>query len=286
MRVQRAEPLRRDDLRNTWRRFRATRDPDLRDRLIRHYIGLVRTVAGRLALRLPPHLCLDDLESSGMTGFLAAVEGFDPDKDVDFATYAQPRIRGAILDELRDLDPLPRSIREKARRIERAIATLEQRDLKAPTDEEVASFMGMSLEAYHSTLQELRGGLHVSLDGGRAAGEEGEEGGEVALAASGAQTPDPWRALALKERRLLLASILEDLPAGERMVLSLYYYEELTMKEIGAVLTVSESRVSQLHSAALLRIRARLRSHRLRREDLHVEERSLWDRSGVARAIS
>jgi len=255
-----------EELCATWRRFRATRDPALRDLLIRQTIGLVRRVAGRLALRLPPHLEVDDLESAGIPGLLAAIESYDPEAHVEFAAFATARIRGAILDELRSLDPLPRSLREKGREIERAVARLQQRMVRPPTDDEIAGELGISLESYHRTLLELRGGLHVSLESGW--GGDGERSEEPSL--SDGATPDPWQHLALKERRRLLAAVIDELPAKERTVLSLYYFDELTMKEIGAVLEVSESRVSQIHSAALLRIRARLQRRRLREEDLRL----------------
>lgn len=282
---RRSEPGIADAIQDLWRRFQATRDPDLRDTLIRRHIGLVRTVAGRLALRLPPHVRLEDLEAAGVPGLLAAIETYDPGKAVAFATYAQPRIRGAILDELRELDPLPRSLREKGRRIERAIAILQQRFLRAPTHDEVAEFLGVSPSAFHRILQDLRGGLQVSLNTGWSESEEEEEGGGSPPPMPEGRTPNPWEALALKERRAILGGILDALPEGERTVLSLYYYEELTMKEIGAVLEVSESRVSQIHSAALLRIRARLRRRKLRREDLHLDERRSHDHARVVRDV-
>ncbi len=255
------------DLRPLWRRFRATRDPAVRDSLIRETVWLVRRVAGRLAVRLPAHLELADLEAAGVPGLLAAIESFDPAKEVDFSAYAQPRIRGAILDELRSLDPLSRSLRVKARRIERAVAALEQRLLRPPADQEVAAELGLDLETYHRTLLELRGGLHVSLES-RAPGDGGEGDGGGLRAARDERSPDPWVALALKERRAILGEIIEALPETERLVLSLYYCEELTMKEVGAVLEVSESRVSQIHSAALARIRRQLRRRRLEAQDL------------------
>jgi RNA polymerase sigma factor for flagellar operon FliA len=275
-----------EDLRPLWRQFRLSKDPDIRDALIRHTIGLVRRVAGRLALRLPPHVELDDLESAGIPGLLAAVENYDPDKDVDFAAYAQLRIRGAMLDELRRLDRVPRSLREKARRIERATRLLEQRFLRAPSDYEVAEHLELDPEEYHRILHELRGGLQLSLDVGWASGDENEDGGGEAPALPERETPDPWRALALSERRALLGTIIDQLPKNERTVLSLYYYEQLTMKEIGAVLEVSESRVSQLHSAALLRIRGRLQRQRLGLADLTIGEDNLQGRKGLAHAIS
>jgi RNA polymerase sigma factor for flagellar operon FliA len=271
-----------EEARTLWRRYRASRDPGLREQLIRQHIGLVRKVAGRLALRLPPHVSVQDLESAGVPGLLAAVEQFDPDKEVDFAVYAQTRIRGAILDDLRSLDPLPRSLRERAREIDRAIRTLEQRWLRSVTDAEVADFLGLSLENYHQLLFDLRGGIQVSLDGGGSGAGEGEEDGRVLPAVVDDRAPDAWRALALKERQGLLGSIIDALPATERTVLSLYYYEELTMREIGAVLEVSESRVSQIHSAAVLRIRSRLRRQGMGSSELAVAQKPTVSQGGVA----
>jgi len=282
----RTAPAMPEEVKVQWRQFRATRDPQLRDTLICHYVGLVRTVAGRLALRLPPHVSRDDLESAGVPGLLAAIESYDPEKEVDFAAYAQARIRGAILDELRDLDPLPRSLRDKARRIEAGITLLQQKFRRPPTDEEVATFLGLALEMYQQILVELRGGLHVSLDASRATGEESEDGESGAPQLPETRTPSPWHTLALKERQTILAEILEDLPSNERMVLTLYYYEELTMKEIGSILEVTESRVSQIHSAALLRIRARLRSRRLRSDDLAIEGHPPTDQRRALHVLS
>lgn len=266
------EPYTTEGIQAQFRRFRVSRDPDLRDGLIRHHIGLVRIVAGWLALRLPPHVCRDDLEAAGVSGLLAAIENYNPDKEVDFAAYAQSRIRGAILDELRDLDPLPRSIRERARQIDRATATLEQRFLRAPTQDEVADFLGISVSTLHQTLQTLKGGLSVSLDSGRPGSDQDDDGNGSDAPTPEGKGPSPWHELALKERQALLGAILDELPENERTALSLYYYEHLTMKEIGAVLEVSESRVSQVHSAALLQIRNRLRRRKITQEDLNLEE--------------
>jgi RNA polymerase sigma factor for flagellar operon FliA len=253
----------REELKATWRRFCVTRDPKLREQLVCANIELVRRVAGGLARRLPPHIERGDLESNGIPGLLAAVESYDPEANVEFAAFATTRIRGAILDELRNQDPLPRSLREKAREIKCTIARLEQSLMRTPSDEEVSGALGVSLETYHRRLTELRGGLHVSLDERWPEGESGDEHGMRDHWA-----PDPWQSLALKERRALLGRIIDDLPRNERMVLSLYYFEELTMKEIGEVLEVTESRVSQIHSAALVRIRARLGKRRVGEEDL------------------
>jgi RNA polymerase sigma factor for flagellar operon FliA len=268
-----------------WRKFRARRDPDIRDALVRETIGLVRKVASRLALRLPPHVELDDLESAGIPGLLAAIESYDPDRDVDFAAYAQVRIRGAILDELRSMDILPRSLREKARHIDRATALLEQRLKRIPEDHEIAAYLDQDLDTYHRVVYELRGGLQVSLDGWAGGGDEDEERGESPTIAERGE-PDPWHAMALKERQALLGAIIDELPTNERTVLSLYYYDELTMKEIAAVLEVSESRVSQIHSAALRRIRGRLQRRRLAPEDMVIAADALSVHGGLVRAAS
>jgi RNA polymerase sigma factor for flagellar operon FliA len=267
-----------EDLRSLWRAFRATRDPALREQLIRATIGLVRQVAGRLALRLPPHLDRRDLESSGIPGLLAAIEHYDPDSPVEFAAFAISRIRGAMLDELRSLDPLPRSLRERARQIERAIARLEQQLGRSAEDDEVAEAVGLSIEDYHQILAGLRGGLHVSLD---TPGFEDAEGDLVTdCGLRDENQPNPWDTLAAKERQVYLGRLISALPPTEGLVLSLYYYDELTMKEIGEVLGVSESRVSQLHAAAMLRLRARLRRQRVRAEDLTLEPVGTWSGGG------
>jgi len=275
-----------EEERTLWRRFRAAKTPELRETLIRRHIGLVRSVAGRLALRLPRHVSVDDLEGAGIPGLLAAVEAYDPEKDVDFAAYAQARIRGAILDELRALDPLPRSLRDKAKEIERAVLRLQQRLLRAPSDEEIAEALGIPLEVLHRVRHDLRGGLQVSLDAAwPGTDEDGDAEGGGPPEPEGS-VPDPWQALALKERRTVLAGLIEQLPQNERTVLSLYHYEELTMKEIGSVLEVSESRVSQIHSAALLRIRNQLRGRELKQEDLRVDDERSARPSGLARATA
>jgi RNA polymerase sigma factor for flagellar operon FliA len=275
-----------DDVRTQFRRLRASRDPNLRDALIRHHIALVRTVAGRLALRLPSHLCLEDLEAAGVHGLLAAIESYDPDRDAEFAAYAQSRIRGAILDELRDLDPLPRSVRERARQIDLATATLEQRLLRQPTQEEIAAFLGVPVSTLHQILQTLRGGLVTSLDRTQPGSNQDEAGNGGFEPILRSQAPSPWRQVALKERQALLAAVLDELPDNERTVLSLYYYEQLTMKEIGAVLEVSESRVSQVHRAAVHRVRARLRRRKITRADLDVEGEDALIHRGVSHAVS
>ena len=275
-----------EDSRPLWRRYRASRDPELRDVLIRETIGLVRKVAGRLALRLPPHVERDDLESAGIPGLLGAIESYDPEMGVEFASYAQVRIRGAILDELRSLDPLPRGLREKAREIDRVTARLEQRLLRPPEDQEVVAELGIPFEDYSRIRLELRAGLQLSLEAGKGENGDGDESAGESPAIADRNAPDPWRSMALKERKILLGEIIDQLPGNERTVLSLYYYEELTMKEIAAVLELSESRVSQIHSAALLCMRGRLHRRRLGQADLTLPEGRVSGERGFAHAVS
>lgn len=259
------------DDKELWRTYKRTKDESVKEQLIRRYLYLVKYVAGRMALRLPSHVDVDDLSGAGAMGFLAALEAYDPEREVDFPTYALNRIRGSILDELRGLDWVPRFVRKKARMVERAISELEQLLHRHPTDEEMAAHLKISLEEYHETLGEIRGNTLVSLDEGWS--DERPDSGPIP-----SQTPretnqlDPFMDLAIKERRSILAKLIETLPPQERTVLALYYYDELTMKEIGEVLDISESRVSQVHSGAVLRLRARLKRQRIQVSDLALAD--------------
>jgi RNA polymerase sigma factor FliA len=257
------------NLRPLWCRFRMTRDPKVRDTLIAATIHLVRKIAGRLALRLPPHLEHGDLEAAGMPGLLAAIEGYDPDNDASFDTYAASRIRGAIIDDLRSLDPLTRPLRVKARRIAQAIHSLEQEMMRAPMDSEVAERLNIPLDSYHDILARLRCGLHVSIDTiptHWAPSDPGLPG------LRDSQTPDPFVRTALNDRDTLLALLVDSLPPIGGLVLSLYYYNDLTMKDIGKVLGLSESRVSQIHNTAIGRLKARLRQRHMQSDDLHIAQ--------------
>lgn len=246
-----------------WRSYRTSHDPGLRDRLIERYLPVVKYVAARVAGRLPSHLQIDDLYSAGLFGFLGAINDYDPDMGVEFSSYATPRIRGAIFDELRRLDWVPRTVRRKIREAERAIDALSGRLGREPTDEEIAGELSTTVEAYRQLLAD--GVTVISLDapvahdaGGSAPRESIED----------LDSPNPLLSLAAKERRTILGRIIDRLPDRERQVLALYYYEELTMREVGEVLGVTESRVSQLHSSAILRVRAALRRHRLSKAEL------------------
>jgi len=259
----------------TWRAYRRTKDRALRDEIVEADLALVKRAAARIASRLPKHLRLDDLYSAGLVGYLAAVEDYDPERGVAFAAYAVHRVRGAIFDELRRLDWVPRGVRDRIRHTERAIATLYQRLDRQPTDEEIARELGVDVEAYRSGLAD--GVTLVSLSA--TAAPDGE-GAALVDYVRDTQVADPLRALAEVERSGVLGGLVDTLPPRERQVLALYYHEELTMREVGTVLGVTESRVSQLHSSAVHRLTVLLRRRRLGESDLRLPEPA----SSVARS--
>ena len=256
-----------EDVAALWQGYHQTQSPSLKEALIRRYAYLVRVIAGRMRMSLPAHLRIEELEGAGIVGLLLAVDGFDPNHGVDFSTYAQPRIRGAILDELRKLDPLPRSARQKAKGIERALGALEQQLGRQPEHEEVADYLGLSLEAYYEMLGEGNGFGVLFLDRGRTALAE-DELDSISNPGGDPSNDGLPRDLLARERQALLGQLIDTLPPDEKMVIGLYYQEGLTMKEVGAVLEVSESRISQLHSSAVLRLRARLHHHGIGPQDL------------------
>ena len=247
-----------DDLQGLWREYRKTGDQALRDRLILTYAPLVKFVAGRIGSGLPAHVDENDLISYGLLGLIGAIERYDPDRDVKFETYAIARIKGSIIDELRAMDWVPRSVRARARAIERAIAQLEAQLHRAPTDDEIATKLGISEEELDSSLTDISRSSIAALD--ELWTISSSSGDQVALIDTIEDTegPEPQSALDLTETREALAESISALPEREKIVITLYYYEELTLREIGEVLGVTESRVSQLHTKAILRLRARL----------------------------
>ena len=232
--------------------------PAEREALILENTQIIRYVAGRIAMRLPSHVPLDDLMSAGVLGLIDAVDKFDPAQNVKFKTYAEFRIRGAILDELRSMDWVPRSVRRKGGRLEDAYQQLQNKLGRAATDEEVASFMGVELEEFFRMLDEVKGVNLLSLDD-----QEGPlanlDSDQVMQAMGREDGDDPLAMLGLVELRTQVAKAITGLPEKEKLVVSLYYYDELTMREIGEVLGYTESRISQMHTKAILRLRARLR---------------------------
>jgi RNA polymerase sigma factor for flagellar operon FliA len=225
-----------------------------RDLVLMEHLPTVRYLARRIHERLPQHVELDDLVSAGVVGLIDAFSKFDHTKKVQFKSYAQFRIRGAILDSLRTLDWSPRELRRKGRAVEEAIRSVTQRVGRAPSEQEIAREMELTLAEYQLLLGDLKG-----LEIGSLHMERSEDSGDEELAyVPGSPEDDPLFRCLKGEMKQRLADAIDELPEKERMVLTLYYYEELTMKEIGLTLGVVESRVSQIHSSAVLRLRTSL----------------------------
>jgi len=241
-----------------WQEYAATRDLKLRERLILQYAPLVKYVVGRLAINLPTILESEDILSAGTIGLISAVERFDPHRGVKFETYAIARIRGAIIDELRSLDWIPRSARQRAREIEQAVSTLEAQLGRMPTDEEVAAHLNMDVETYFQALLDASV-FTLSLDSPLAVDDEGDLTTLIDVQED-PDSPDPVAELESAELVELLKESIKSLPERDQLILSLYYIEELTMKEISQVLHISESRVCQVHSRAIIQLRAALHS--------------------------
>jgi len=240
-----------------WQDYRKSRDPHLRDRLILTYAPLVKFVAGRVGASLPAHVDEQDLVSYGLLGLIGAIERFDPEREIKFETFAMARIRGAIIDELRSLDWVPRSVRTRARQIERAIALLERELMRAPTDAEIAKKLGVSKDELEDSLREISRTSVAALDELWSPSSGGDQIALIDTIEDGSG-PDPESSLELTEIKEALAEAISVLPEREKLVVTLYYYEELTLREIGEVLGVTESRVSQLHTKAILRLKAHL----------------------------
>jgi len=245
-----------------------------RDRLLIEHLPTVRYLARRIHERLPQHVELEDLVSAGIVGLIDAFNKFDHTKQVQFKSYAQFRIRGAILDSLRILDWSPRELRRKGRAVQEAIQVLTQKLRRTPTEPEIASEMKIGLNEYQILLGDLKG-----LEVGSLNLEHTEDSAEDELAyVAGSPEDDPLFRCLQGETRQRLIDAIDELPEKERMVLTLYYYEELTMKEIGLTLGVVESRVSQIHSSAVVRLRASLRAA----TQIPMASRPAWRLSGSA----
>jgi RNA polymerase sigma factor FliA len=224
-----------------------------RERLILEHLPQVRLIARRIQERLPENISLEDLVSTGVIGLISAIDNFDPRHNVKLKTYAEYKIRGAILDSLRGLDWAPRQKRRKAKQIEAAIAAAEQRLHRLPAEEDIAAQLGISLDEYHDWLVEIRGLNIASLES-----VAGEPGHDMLRYLPDEQNDLPSTLLERAELERLLAESIEAIPAIERTVLSLYYHEELTLREIAQVVNLHESRISQLKSQAILRLRSQL----------------------------
>ena len=230
-----------------------------REEVIIQYSPMIKYVANRIAMRLPPHIEVDDLISVGVLGLMDAITKYDSSRGAKFKTYAEFRVRGAILDELRSMDWVPRSIRQKASKVDKVVQGLQAKLRRTPEDEEVAQEMGLSLDQFHETLNETKSIPIFSLEDLGIAKESGDQQSLLDCLAGKADA-DPQTQVRLVELKEIIAKAIDALPEKERLMVSLYYYEELTMKEIGAVLDITESRVSQIHSKAVYRLRTKLKA--------------------------
>ncbi|HVD40325.1 MAG TPA: RNA polymerase sigma factor WhiG [Solirubrobacterales bacterium] len=246
------------ELRDLWRRYKDRGDEGARERLVVAYSPMVKFVAGRLGAGLPSHVEDADLISYGLVGLIGAIERFEPERGIKFETFAMTRIRGAIIDELRSLDWVPRSVRSRAREIEAAQAKLEHELQRAPTEAELASKLNMTEEELQSALLEIANSSVYALDELWTVSDS--SGDQVSLLDTIADdsAADPQEALASTEVKDLLTEAIGGLPEREQLVVALYYYENLTLREIGEVLGVTESRVSQLHTKAVMRLKSSL----------------------------
>jgi RNA polymerase sigma factor for flagellar operon FliA len=239
-----------------WADYKSSGSRDARDKLIVHYSPLVKYVAGRVSVGLPQNIEQADLVSYGIFGLIDAIDKFDPERAIKFETYAIARIKGAIIDELRSIDWVPRSVRAKARAVEKAYSTLEASLLRTPTDAEVATEMGISESDLHGIFNQISFVGLVALDEMLSGGERGES------TTLGDTIPDkgegPVAAFEVEEMKQLLASAINRLGDREKVVLTLYYYEGLTLAEIGEVLGVTESRVCQIHTKSVLQLRSKM----------------------------
>ena len=232
----------------------------LRQELITKYTPLIKLVAGRIIRRLPPQIELNDLVNSGVLGLMDAIEKYDPSRDIKFETYAEFRIRGAILDELRSQDWVPRSIRQRLHQLNKAYETLEGKHGRPATDEEVAAELGVSLDSLYDLLSKASGVSLISLEDLGYTGSNGQKRNILEYFRQPNQE-NILDILEIKQLQKVVGAAIDDLPKNEKFVVSMYYYDELTMKEIGLVLGITESRVSQIHNKAMIRLRTKIKRH-------------------------
>ena len=240
-----------------WKEYRATKKAVIRSYLVEKYSPLVKHVAGRVAIGMPQNVEFDDLVSYGVFGLLDAIEKFDPAREIKFKTYAMTRIRGSIFDELRSVDWIPRSIRQKAKQLEQIIGMLENKEGKPVEDEVIAKELGVSMEEYTSILTKISGTSLVSLNDIWFLGDENDEVSFMETLESPSNM-NPDVIIEREEIKNVIVEAIKTLPEKEKKVIVLYYYEDLTLKEIGEVLEVTESRISQLHTKAVMRLRSKL----------------------------
>jgi RNA polymerase sigma factor FliA len=248
----------RANQRELWRRYsKSGHGSATENSIVEQYLPLVKAVVGRLAMTLPAHVNSDDLYSAGLVGLLNAVRRFDVKSGSSFEHYARVRIRGAVFDELRRLDWVPRSVHDKAKKVEQVMQELAQRNGNLPTNVEMARELNLSLDAYEELLEEIRPASYICLDSAPA-GDGDSTGASYDFIADESQT-EPWEGTARREMSSLIEARLKQLPEMQRKVLALYYFEDLRLREIAAAFGVTESRICQIHSQAILAIKALLK---------------------------
>jgi len=254
MREKLLEDMSEDEL---WTRYRETKNPQIRDLFVKQYAPLVKYVAGKIAMAMPHNVEFDDLVGFGVFGLFDAIGKFDPDKHVKFKTYAVTRIRGAIFDELRSIDWVPRSIRQKTREVEEVVHRLEASLGRSASDKEISRELGISVAEFQKLMLKISSTSILSLNDVWYSGDDNDKVSIVESIES-PQSMNPDTIIEKEEIKRVIIGAINELPEKEKKVLVLYYYEDLTLKEIGKVLEVTESRVSQLHTKAIMRLRAKL----------------------------
>lgn len=251
--------VRDTEIASLWISLKEQDDQDARDKLILHYSPLVKYVAGRVSANLPQMIDSADLVSYGIFGLIDAISKFDHKREIKFETYAMSRIKGSIIDELRAMDWVPRSVRSRAKELEGAYIKLENQFKRVPTDEEVAEELNMSIPELHGILSQLSYTSVVALEELWSVGSDREDKVSLIDMIEDHSTVGPAASFEMSEMKSILATAIERLPDREKTVIALYYYENLTLREIGEVLGVTESRISQLHTKSVIRLKAKLR---------------------------
>ncbi len=250
--------IREADIDRIWNKFFQTRSEEARNKLMEHYLPIVKYTAERIYVKLPDKVELDDLISAGIFGLMDAIDAFDPQRGVKFATYCTPRIRGAILDELRSMDWVPRLVRARAHQLGNAMRTLEAHYGRMPSDQEVAEELAMEMDEFRRLQRDATAVGIVSLSSKLSENECDKDISEIDVIED-EKSQEP---MIEAQKRDLKNLLTKGLSRAERLILMLYYYEEMTMKEIGATLDLSESRVSQMHSSILARLKAQMDTRR------------------------
>jgi RNA polymerase sigma factor for flagellar operon FliA len=251
------EKFKHKDEKKLWQEYRKTKNPEIREYFVIKYSPLVKYVAGKVAIGMPQQVEFEDLVSYGAFGLLDAIEKYDPERDIKFKTYAMTRIRGSIFDELRNIDWVPRTLRQKAKQLEEAIITLENKLGHSVDDEEIAKEMGISNQELQELFSKISGASVISLNDVWYTGDDNDQVSFIDTIES-PESLNPENIIEKEEIRSVIVEAIKQLPDKEKKVIVLYYYEDLTLKEIGEVLEVTESRVSQLHTKAILRLRGKL----------------------------